>query len=94
MSVFDYYVGVGPVVLHDHVSPVTDVSALRALRIRTPRLELRLGYREVRTHVLRPRGEPVVHLDLLLEAADWRSPVEVELDGVQPCLSLFGAPAA
>lgn len=51
----------------------------------------RLGYREVGTHVERPRGEPVVHHDLLLKRADWTCPIRVELEGVGGCLALFGA---
>ena len=54
------------------------------------RVSARLGYRESGTHVLRPRGEPVVHHDLVLERADWRCPIEVELEGLEPCLPLFG----
>jgi hypothetical protein len=55
------------------------------------RVSARLGYRETGTHILRPRGEPVVHHDLVLEREDWRSPIEVELEGVEPCLPFFGA---
>lgn len=51
----------------------------------------RLGYREVGTHLEHVRGAPVRHHDLVLEAGDWRCPVAVELDGVEPCLPLFGA---
>jgi RimJ/RimL family protein N-acetyltransferase len=51
----------------------------------------RLGYREVGTHLERPRGEPVAHHDLVLEAADWSCPVAVEITGAEPCLALFGA---
>ena len=54
-------------------------------------LSARLGYREVGTHVLEPRGEPVVHHDLLLERGAWRCPTEVQLEDVGPCLPLFGA---
>jgi len=43
--------------------------------------------------VLHPRGEPVVHHDLVLERADWRSPVAVDVEAVEPCLGLFGAGA-
>jgi RimJ/RimL family protein N-acetyltransferase len=53
------------------------------------RVSARLGYRETGTHILRPRGEPVVHHDLVLEQADWRCPIEVELKAVGPCLPLF-----
>jgi len=51
----------------------------------------RLGYREVGTHVAQVRGTPVRHHDLVVEAADWRSPLVVELAGVSACLPLFGA---
>jgi RimJ/RimL family protein N-acetyltransferase len=50
----------------------------------------KLGYREVGTHLMRPRGEPVVHHDLLLERSTWRCPVPVALRGVEACLPLFG----
>jgi RimJ/RimL family protein N-acetyltransferase len=51
----------------------------------------RLGYREVGIHLERPRGEPVAHHDLVLDAADWTCPFAVEISGVEPCLPLFGA---
>jgi RimJ/RimL family protein N-acetyltransferase len=51
----------------------------------------KLGYREVGLHAESPRGEPVVHHDLRLDREDWRCPVAVEVDGVDPCLTLFGA---
>jgi RimJ/RimL family protein N-acetyltransferase len=57
------------------------------------RVSDKLGYREVGSHVLHPRGEPVVHHDLALERADWRSPVAVDVEAVEPCLGLFGAGA-
>ena len=51
----------------------------------------RLGYREVGTHLERPRGEPVVHHDLLLARSDWTCPVRADIEGVEACLALFGA---
>lgn len=57
------------------------------------RVSAKLGYREVGTHLLQPRGTPVVHHDLLLEQPDWTCPVAVEILGVEPCLALFGAAA-
>lgn len=51
----------------------------------------RLGYREIGAHTETPRGEPVAHHDLVLDAAEWTCPVAVEIVGVEPCLSLFGA---
>ena len=53
----------------------------------------RLGYREVGTHLERPRGEPVAHHDLVLDVADWSCPYPVEIVGAEPCLPLFGATA-
>ena len=51
----------------------------------------RLGYREVGTHVERPRGDPVAHHDLVLDVAEWARPFAVEIVGAEPCLPLFGA---
>jgi RimJ/RimL family protein N-acetyltransferase/predicted GNAT family acetyltransferase len=48
----------------------------------------KLGYRVVGTHTVSPRGEPVEHFDLELLPADFRSPVPVEIEGLDP--SLFG----
>ncbi len=53
----------------------------------------KLGYRETGTHVERPRGEPVVHHDLVVARDEWASPVTVEIAGLEPCLPLFGAAA-
>jgi hypothetical protein len=49
----------------------------------------KLGYREVGTRVERPRGEPVVRHDLVLERGDWSCPIAVELEAVGPCIPLF-----
>jgi hypothetical protein len=37
------------------------------------------------------RGEPVEHYDYRLERGDWRSPVDVEIVGLDRALQLFGA---
>ena len=55
------------------------------------RVSARLGYREIGTHVERPRGEPVAHHDLVLDAAGFARPFAVEIVGAEPCLPLFGA---
>lgn len=55
------------------------------------RVSARLGYRETGTGTVSPRGEPVVRHELRLEGSAWTCPVAVELDGVEPCLPLFGA---
>lgn len=51
----------------------------------------KLGYRETATTTASPRGEPVARHDLVLEQAEWRCPIPVELAAVEPCLPLFGA---
>jgi hypothetical protein len=39
-----------------------------------------------------PRGTPEPHVLLRLERADWTgSPFPVEVEGIEPCLPLFGA---
>lgn len=51
----------------------------------------KLGYHETGTTTASPRGEPVLRHDLVLEQAEWRCPIPVALEGVEPCLPLFGA---
>jgi RimJ/RimL family protein N-acetyltransferase len=58
---------------------------------RSLRISEKLGYRIVGKHTIAPRGEPVAHDDLRLERGDWRAPVRVEIEGLEPCLPLFGA---
>jgi RimJ/RimL family protein N-acetyltransferase len=60
---------------------------------RSAGVSAKLGYREVGTHVVSPRGVPVVHHDLRLERSDWISRVPIVLEGVEPCLPLFGVPS-
>ena len=52
----------------------------------------KLGYRLVGRDTMSPRGVPQPHLQLRLERDDWRgAPFPVEIEGVEACLSLFGA---
>ena len=52
----------------------------------------KLGYRLVGRDTMSPRGVPEPHLQLRLERAEWRgAPFAVEIEGVEPCLPLFGA---
>jgi RimJ/RimL family protein N-acetyltransferase len=44
----------------------------------------KLGYREIGSHVVSPRGEPVVHVDLELRREDFRPLVEAEISGFDP----------
>jgi len=55
------------------------------------RVSQKLGYVHVGTSTVAPRGTFVDHRDLRLERAAWRPPVAVELEGLAPCLPLFGA---
>ena len=56
------------------------------------RVSEKLGYRVVGREMLSPRGAPQPHVVLRLERADWHGPpVSVEIEGVAPCLALFGA---
>ena len=56
------------------------------------RVSEKLGYRVVGRELLSPRGTPQPHVVLRLERADWHGPpVFVEIEGVAPCLALFGA---
>jgi RimJ/RimL family protein N-acetyltransferase len=43
----------------------------------------KLGYRVVGSHEVRPRGEPVEHVDVELRAVDFVSPVPVQIVGAQ-----------
>jgi RimJ/RimL family protein N-acetyltransferase len=54
------------------------------------RVSEKLGYVQVGTSTVAPRGELVDHRDLRLERAAWRAPVPVEIEGLAPCLALFG----
>lgn len=58
---------------------------------RSAAVSAKLGYRETGTSIASPRGKPVVRHDLVLEQAEWRCPIPVELAAVEPCLPLFGA---
>jgi RimJ/RimL family protein N-acetyltransferase len=50
----------------------------------------KLGYDVTGTHIMSPRGEPVVHTDLELRPERFTSPVPVEIDGLDRVRSLFG----
>lgn len=59
--------------------------------VKSQRVSEKLGYRRTGMRIMESRGEPVEHLDYHLERGAWRSPVEVEISGLSPALSLFGA---
>ncbi len=58
------------------------------------RVSEKLGYRITGRSTVAPRGVDVGHTNLELRRDDWRSPVPVEIEGLEPCLPLFGVSAA
>lgn len=56
------------------------------------RVSEKLGYREIGRGTVAPRGVDVQHTDVALRREDWRPPVGVEIEGLEPCLPLFGVP--
>ena len=54
------------------------------------RVSEKLGYRFMFEDTLSPRGEPVAHRNYRLAREDWRSPVPVEIEALEPALPLFG----
>jgi RimJ/RimL family protein N-acetyltransferase len=58
------------------------------------RVSEKLGYVPAGTRTQSPRGEPVADHVVAIERTDWRSPVEVEIEGLEPCLPLFGVSEA
>jgi RimJ/RimL family protein N-acetyltransferase len=50
----------------------------------------KLGYQEVGTTTVSPRGKPVTERRLRLERADWRPSIPVEIEGFETVRSLFG----
>jgi RimJ/RimL family protein N-acetyltransferase len=59
--------------------------------VRSQRISEKLGYRVTGMRQLAPRGEPIDEYEYRLERADWKCPIPVEIEGLEPCLSLFGA---
>ena len=53
------------------------------------RVSEKLGYRAVGATRQSPRGEPVPTTIVAVARAGWRCPVAVEIEGLEPCLSLF-----
>jgi RimJ/RimL family protein N-acetyltransferase len=58
--------------------------------VQSARVSEKLGYREVGEAYHSPRGTPQRERQYRLERADWRSPVPVELAGVEEALAYFG----
>jgi RimJ/RimL family protein N-acetyltransferase len=54
------------------------------------RVSEKLGYLVTGRGTVAPRGKTVSHTDLELREGDWRPPFPVEIEGLEPCLPLFG----
>lgn len=54
------------------------------------RVSEKVGYRPAGESVLHPRGEPVAEWRFRLERENW-SGADVRIEGLEPCLPLFGA---
>lgn len=54
------------------------------------RVSEKLGYRVAGRSTVAPRGEPLGHANLELRREDWHPPFPVEIEGLEPCLALFG----
>lgn len=54
------------------------------------RVSEKLGYAPAGTRTQSPRGAPVADHVVALERAAWRCPLPVEIEGLEPCLPLFG----
>jgi RimJ/RimL family protein N-acetyltransferase len=58
--------------------------------VASARVSEKLGYRQVGTSEVSPRGVPVPHTDLELTPDRWSPSVPVEIEGLEPALPLFG----
>ena len=54
------------------------------------RISEKLGYVEYVVGTKSPRGHPVAEHGVEIERDAWRCPVPVEIEGLEPCLPLFG----
>ena len=54
------------------------------------RVSEKLGYRAAGRSTVAPRGVEVGHTDFELRREDWSPPLPVEIEGLEPCLPLFG----
>jgi RimJ/RimL family protein N-acetyltransferase len=59
--------------------------------IASRRIAARLGYRTTGAHETAPRGKPMLNYEYRLDRGDWRCPISVEIEGLEPALPLFGA---
>lgn len=66
-------------------------SGAMASNAASQRVAQKLGYEEVGTAIVAPRGVPVEERRYLLRRERWRPTVPVTIEGLGPCLELFGA---
>jgi RimJ/RimL family protein N-acetyltransferase len=55
------------------------------------RVSEKLGYAIVGTSTIAPRRQPVEKYDFRIDRAEWRPPFQIEIEGAEACLPLFGA---
>jgi RimJ/RimL family protein N-acetyltransferase len=69
-----------------------DVATSGALEgnVASARVSEKLGYEPAGEDVASPRGVPVRNRKFRLTRERWHAPFPVELDGLEPCLPLFG----
>ena len=77
--------------LFDGLGGVAATSGAIDGNLASARVSEKLGYLVTGEDTVAPRGYPVRAQRFRLERADWRPPCPVEIDGLEPCLPLFGA---
>jgi RimJ/RimL family protein N-acetyltransferase len=78
------------VLLFDGLGGEVATSGALEGNVASARVSAKLGYVEAGEGIASPRGVPVRQQLYRLERAGWRSPFRVEIDGLEPCLPLFG----
>lgn len=74
-----------------HLGAAAVTSAAFEANTASRRVSEKLGYAVVGRNTLSPRGTPQPHLLLRLERDAWAGPpFPVSVDGIEPCLPLFG----
>jgi RimJ/RimL family protein N-acetyltransferase len=58
--------------------------------VASARVSEKLGYEPAGEDVASPRGVPVRHRKFRLQRDDWHAPFLVEINGLEPCLPVFG----
>jgi RimJ/RimL family protein N-acetyltransferase len=65
-------------------------SGALAGNVASMRVSEKLGYQAVGEREVSPRGEPVRETEYRIERKAWQCPIEVEIEGLEPALPLFG----